>query len=112
MHRFAAQFDEHHLCTTVEFDGWPAAFMMHNFKVMPVESPANSSAECLADGFLAGKPDGNAGRRIIEGMAVFNLLAAHKFREKLVSPARVNLADAIHIDDVQTDSKNHGLTRW
>ena len=111
MHRFAAQFDEHHLCATVELDGGPPAFMMHNFKVMSVEFPTNPRAKCFADGFLAGKPDRNAGRGIIEGMAVFNLLGAHKFLEKLVAPARVNLADAIHIDDVQADPKNHGLTR-
>ena len=53
--------------------------MRHNFEVMPAEFLANPRAECLTDGFLAGKPDCNARHWIIEGMAVFYLLLSHKF---------------------------------
>ena len=82
MDGLATQFHQQHLRFAMQSDHGPAAFVMDNFQIVPIELLPDARAERLTDGFLASEARRDTGGRIGLLLAIRDLVRSKKFVQK------------------------------
>ena len=88
---------------------WPAAFVVDNFQIVPIELFSDTRAERLADGLLTGKARRNTRGRVGLLLAILDLVRSKEFVQKLFAPSGMNAANAGNVNDVYAGAENHLL---
>ena len=66
----------------MQSDHGSAAFVMDNFKIVPIEFLPDTRAERLTDGFLAGKACSDTGGRVGLLLTILDLVRSKEFVQK------------------------------
>ena len=109
MDGLATQFHQQHLRFAMQSDHGPAAFVMDNFQIVPIELLPDARAERLTDGFLASEARRDTGGRIGLLLAIRDLVRSKKFVQKFYAPSGMDAPNAGDVDNVDASAENHLL---